>query len=50
MIKLHGFPASNYFNMVKLALIEKGVPYEDVRVFTGQSEDMLSKSAMGKVP
>jgi glutathione S-transferase len=50
MIKLHGFPASNYFNMVKLALIEKGAPYEDVRVFTGQSEDMLSKSAMGKVP
>jgi glutathione S-transferase len=50
MIKLHGFPASNYFNMVKLALIEKGAQYEDVRVFTGQSEDMLSKSPMGKVP
>lgn len=50
MIKLHGFPASNYFNMVKLALLEKGVPYEDVRVYTGQSEEMLAKSAMGKVP
>lgn len=50
MIKLHGFPASNYFNMVKLALIEKGAAYEDVRVYTGQSEDMLAKSAMGKVP
>jgi len=50
MIKLHGFPASNYFNMVKLALLEKGSAYEDVRVFTGQSEDILSKSAMGKVP
>lgn len=50
MIKLHGFPASNYFNMVKLALIEKGVAYEDVRVFTGQGEDMLAKSPMGKVP
>ncbi|MEO1041139.1 MAG: glutathione S-transferase [Pseudomonadota bacterium] len=50
MIKLYGFPASNYFNMVKLALIEKGAAYEDVRVFTGQSEDMLAKSPMGKVP
>lgn len=50
MIKLHGFPASNYFNMVKLALIEKGVAFEDVRIFTGQSEDMLAKSPMGKVP
>ncbi len=50
MIKLHGFPASNYFNMVKLALLEKGVAYEDVRVFTGQSEEMLAKSPMGKVP
>jgi glutathione S-transferase len=50
MIKLHGFPASNYFNMVKLALLEKGVAFEDVRVFTGQSEEMLAKSPMGKVP
>lgn len=50
MIKLHGFPASNYFNMAKLALIEKGAAYEDVRVFTGQSEEMLAKSPMGKVP
>lgn len=50
MIKLHGFPASNYFNMVKLALIEKGAAYEDVRIYTGQTEDILSKSAMGKVP
>lgn len=50
MLKLHGFPASNYFNMVKLALMEKGAAYEDVRIYTGQSEDMLAKSAMGKVP
>ena len=50
MLKLHGFPASNYFNMVKLALMEKGAAYEDVRIYTGQSEDMLAKSAMGKAP
>ena len=50
MLKLYGFPASNYFNMVKMALMEKGAPYEEVRVYTGQSEDFLAKSAMGKIP
>jgi len=50
MIKLHGFPASNYCNMVSLALLEKGVSHEDVRVYTSQDEEMLAKSPMGKVP
>jgi glutathione S-transferase len=50
MLKLHGFPASNYYNMVKMALLEKGADYEDVRVYTGQTEGFLAKSAMGKVP
>ena len=36
--------------MVKLALIEKGAEYDDVRIYTGQSEEMLERSAMGKVP
>jgi len=50
MIKLHGFPASNYCNMVSLALLEKGVSHEDVRIYTSQDEEMLAKSPMGKVP
>lgn len=50
MIKLHGFPASNYYNMVKMALTEKMVPHEDVRIYTSQDEGMLAKSPMGKVP
>lgn len=50
MLKLLGFPASNYYNMVKMALLEKGASYEDVRVFTGQTEEFLAKSPMGKVP
>lgn len=50
MLKLYGFPSSNYYNMVKMALMEKGAPYEDVRVYSGQTEEFLSKSAMGKVP
>ncbi len=27
MLKLYGFPLSNYYNKVKLALLEKGVPF-----------------------
>lgn len=50
MLKLYGFPASNYFNVVKMALMEKGAAFEDVRVYSGQSEAFLAKSPMGKVP
>jgi glutathione S-transferase len=50
MLKLHGFPVSNYTNMVHLALLEKGVPFEYVLTFPGQSEGMLAKSPRGKVP
>ncbi|MDN5401730.1 MAG: glutathione S-transferase, partial [Pseudomonas sp.] len=28
MLKLYGFSVSNYYNMVKLALLEKGLPFE----------------------
>ena len=30
MLKLYGFSVSNYYNMVKLALLEKGLPFEEV--------------------
>ncbi len=50
MIRLCGFAASNYYNKVKLALIEKGVPYEEQLVYPSQEEEMLAESPMGKVP
>lgn len=50
MLKLHGFAVSNYFNMVKLALLEKGVPFETVVVHGGQSPEFLAISPRGKVP
>jgi glutathione S-transferase len=49
MLKLCGFPISNYFNKVKLALLEKGIPFEEERHMTG-TESMESGSPMGKVP
>ncbi len=50
MIKLYGFPLSNYFNMVKMALIEKGMEFEVVEARPSQDEDYLARSPMGKVP
>jgi glutathione S-transferase len=50
MLKLHGFPVSNYTNMVQLALLEKGVPFEYVTTFPDQRETTLAKSPRGKVP
>ena len=50
MLKLHGFTISNYFNMVKMALIEKDIAYEFIDVRPSQEADFLSISPMGKVP
>ena len=50
MLKLYGFAASNYFNMVKLALLEKGVPFETVPFHGCQNPDILAVSPRGKVP
>jgi glutathione S-transferase len=51
MVKLCGFHLSNYHNKVRLALLEKGVPFEeDAAVKPSQDEAYLAKSPMGKVP
>jgi len=54
MLKLLGFSASNYYNIPKLALLEKGIEFEEVQTWTGASDDFqpeyLELSPMGKVP
>ncbi|WP_165664252.1 glutathione S-transferase family protein [Metapseudomonas otitidis] len=50
MLKLHGFCVSNYYNMVKLALLEKGLPFEEVKVHASQEPAFLAYSPRGKVP
>ena len=50
MIRLHGFNVSNYFNMVKLALMEKGVEFEVNNVHPSQDVSFLAISPRGKVP
>ncbi|TFH73624.1 glutathione S-transferase family protein [Gammaproteobacteria bacterium LSUCC0112] len=50
MIKLYGFALSNYYNMVKMVLLEKGMEFEEVTVLPNQESDYLARSPMGKVP
>jgi glutathione S-transferase len=50
MLKLGGFAVSNYYNKVKVALLEKGIPFEEEFRMTSQESEMLARSPMGKVP
>lgn len=49
MLTLHGFPYSNYHNIVKHALMLKSVPFEEHIVYPGSPEIMVVSPA-GKVP
>ena len=48
MLTLCGFSASNYYNKVKLALLEKNLPFEEEIVWLGEADQALSP--LGKVP
>jgi glutathione S-transferase len=50
MLTLCGFSASNYYNKVKLALLEKEVPFQEKLVWVDRSPALLEKSPLGKVP
>jgi glutathione S-transferase len=48
MPTLCGFAASNYYNKVKLALLEKGVEFEEELAWVGETD--RAASPLGKVP
>ena len=50
MRKLYGVSVSNYYNMVKLALLEKGLPFEEVTFYPTPTPESLAISPRGKVP
>jgi glutathione S-transferase len=51
MITLCGIPLSNYYNKVKLVLLEKGIPFTEERVKAGATDEaVLAASPLGKVP
>jgi glutathione S-transferase len=50
-ITLCGFALSNYYNKVKLVLLEKGIDFREELVPTGaKSEAVLADSPLGKIP
>ena len=51
MIVLCGFAVSNYYNKVKLVLLEKGIEFSEETVATGSTDEaVLSASPLGKIP
>lgn len=54
MLVLCGLPISNYYNKVKLALLEKGVAFEEERIgkagVGAHDADALRASPLGKIP
>jgi glutathione S-transferase len=51
VITLCGFSASNYYNKVKLVLLEKGIPFTEERVMTKSvDEAVLACTPLGKIP
>lgn len=50
MLKLYGFPLSNYYNRIKIVLLEKGVPFEAVNAVPGRDEVVKLRSPARKIP
>ncbi|MDI9336432.1 MAG: glutathione S-transferase [Gammaproteobacteria bacterium] len=48
MLKLCGFSVSNYYNKVKIALLEKNIPFEEQFVSTKDAD--TNSSPIGKIP
>ena len=52
MLKLCGFALSNYYNKVKFALLEKGVPFTEelTKVGPWAVPGLMERTPFGKVP
>jgi glutathione S-transferase len=51
MLRLCGFHISNYFNKVRIAMLEKGLDFElDPSCSPSQKEDFLARTPLGKIP
>lgn len=50
MIILNGVAFSNYYNKVKIALLEKNIPFQERIVFPYRSPELFAQSPFGKIP
>jgi glutathione S-transferase len=49
-LRLLGYPVSNYVNIVRAALLEKGLPFEFVATRSSQDAAFRELSPLGKIP
>jgi len=50
MLRLHGFPFSNYHNVVKVVLLEKGLVFDEVVAYPPADDAYRAKNPTGKFP
>lgn len=50
MITLCGFGVSNYYNKLKLILLEKQIPFRERLVYPWERDSFLQTSPLGKIP
>ena len=50
MIQLYGLTLSNYYNLTKALLLEKGLEFEEVKAPPTQKDDNLARSPAGRMP
>lgn len=50
MVTLCGFGVSNYYNKLKLILLEKGIPFHENVLYPWQRDTFLQDSPLGKIP
>jgi glutathione S-transferase len=50
MLRLHGFPSSNYYNGVKLALLEKDLAFDEVIAYPPADDAYRAMNPTGKFP
>ena len=50
MITLYGIAISNYYNKIKFALLEKNIRFVEETLPPGQTEAVLKRSPLGKIP
>ncbi|MEO8058952.1 MAG: glutathione S-transferase [Burkholderiales bacterium] len=50
MLTLCGFGVSNYYNKLKLILLEKGIPFRERLVYPWERETFWHCSPLGKIP
>jgi glutathione S-transferase len=50
MITLCGFGVSNYYNKLKLVMLEKQIPFRERLVYPWERESFFGSSPLGKIP